>query len=519
MNNKDLIPGFQRFLTEKANQRPIKSRVVQKVPATIKRILHVCLLGCIVLILISSIPIVPALADTDRHDSSSDQAKKVVAQEEVSPADNQLNVTYTLQRAPNVPGHVLVTATVRIPSNVSSLDIDSPPDSKVQRTHGINSDEEGALGWKWDGTTSESSITYLAPVDVTSGEDLRSVATDQWALFDWRTVGLEWEYDRPDGEGKMEPVETARVSGSGVTGPNFVYLGAYETHQRTVEGTNIHLIVPEAAHPADRPQTILTALARTERALNVKAQSRGVTVFVAPEPIQTTGLTGGVTENGRHDLQIHQSAHLSTPDSAFIHEYIHSKQDYTVSQEMEWFTEASAEYYAALFAYEQGLISFGDFHSYAENDNYTNDVLTEPNSWSSENVPYFKGMRVLAALDAEIRAEGDGSRTLEHVLRRMNQHDSEITHSVFTQYVTEAAGTSFEEWLSTYLKSSEAPDVPADASHYGQTQNTGWADRPDTVTTAVQTSSTFIPITILIVGLVLLLVGWARDLPTDDPPY
>ncbi len=101
----------------------------------------------------------------------------------------------------------------------------------------------------------------------------------------------------------------------------------------------------------------------------------------------------------------------------------------------------------------------------------------------------------------------------------MNQHDDKITYAVFTQYVTEAAGTSFEEWLSTYLKSSEAPDVPADATHYGQTQNTGWTDRPDTVTTAVQTSSTFIPIMILIVGLVLLLVGWARDLPTDDPPY
>lgn len=286
-----------------------------------------------------------------------------------------------------------------------------------------------------------------------------------------------------------------------------------------MEGTDIRLIVPEAAHPADRPQTILTALARTERALNVNAQNREVIVFVAPEPIQTTGLSGGVTENGRHDMQIHQSVHLSTPDSSFIHEYIHSKQNYTASQEMKWFTEASAEYYAALFAYEQGLISFGDFHGYAENNNHTNDVLTGPNSWSSERVPYFKGMRVLAALDAEIRAESDGSRTLEQVLHRMNQHEGKITYTVFTQYVTEAAGTSFEEWLSTYLKSAEAPDVSADASHYGHTQSTGLTDRPNTVTTAVQTPSTVIPVMTLIVGLVLLLMGWARDLPTDDPPY
>ncbi len=79
----------------------------------------------------------------------------------------------------------------------------------------------------------------------------------------------------------------------------------------------------------------------------------------------------------------------STPDSSFIHEYIF-EQNYTASQEMEWFTEASAEYYAALLAYKQGLISFDDCHGYVENDNYANDVLADSNSWSSEDVPYFK---------------------------------------------------------------------------------------------------------------------------------
>ena len=78
----------------------------------------------------------------------------------------------------------------------------------------------------------------------------------------------------------------------------------------------------------------------------------------------------------------------------------------------------------------------------------------------TDDASYTKGMRVSAALDAEIRAASDGSTTLQSVFRRANAHDGPVTEAALAAFASEAAGESLTEWVDRYVGTSAAPEVP-----------------------------------------------------------
>lgn len=438
------------------------------------------------------------------------------AKHNASHSAERINITYTLQKAPSETGEVLVTANLTLPSDVSSLHISPPEGATVEQTHGFDHDEGGALEWEWNESQRHASITYLASVNSTSGDDTKSVETSHWALFDWRSSGLDWEYDLTNNGNETEPIEVARVAGQGVAGPNFAYLGPSETYKRTVNGTTIQLVVPKAAQTASKPQTMLSVLTKVERSLQMGVQNGHVDVFVAPPPISVSGLAGGVAQNGHHDIMVHQSARLTTPDNSLIHEYIHTQQNFTTSEETKWLTEASAEYYGALLSYRQGLISYDEFHGYVESESYPDDTLSDPDSWSSTNVPYFKGMRTLAALDTKIRTSSNGTHSLEDVFAHLNQHEGKITDDVFATYVSQAAGESLTGWLDTHVKSSATANVPTTPSLYGQSNaHTSGSSEKTGFNGLIQAGLAHGPPVLFVGGVLLLLVGWARKPPSE----
>lgn len=428
----------------------------------------------------------------------------------------RINITYTLRLAPNKEGQVLITANVTLPPDVSSFHIAPPDDATVYRTDGFHHDEGGVLPWEWNGSQRRVAITYLTAVNESSDGDIVSVGTGEWALFDWRTAGLSWEYERMNDGNETEPIEVARVAGQGVAGPNFAYLGAYQSYTRTVDETTIHLIVPKHAQPASRPQTMLSVLAKAERSLRMGAQTSHVDVFIAPPPISVSGLSGGVTQNGHRDMLVHQSTTLTTPDNVLLHEYIHTKQAYTTSEEMKWLTEASAEYYSAVLAYQQGLISFDEFHNYVTSNTYPSASLSTPDSWSSSLVPYRKGMRVLAALDVKIRTLSNGTQSLEDVFRRLNHHEGTVTYDVFATYVAQAAGESLTGWLDQHVQSSAVATVPATPSLYGpSTARTSEPSNGYDVFDFIHVAVANAPPILFVSGVLLALAGWARKPPRE----
>jgi hypothetical protein len=427
----------------------------------------------------------------------------------------RINISYTFRNAPNRKGEVLVTANVTLPTDISSFQVAPPEGAIVQRTRGFIHEESGALTWERSGSQRRLSISYLASVNSSSGGDTESVETGHWALFDWRTAGLDWEYERTNNGSESEPIETAHVTGQGVAGPNFAYLGAYQAYNQTVDGTTIQLIVPKSAQPASRPQKMLSELVSAEQSLQMDGQASHVDVFVAPPPIDVSGLSGGVAQSGRRDILVHQSIGLVTPDNVLLHEYLHTTQEYTTTNEMEWLVEASGEYYGAVLAYRQGLVSFEEFHSYVESETYPKAVLSDSESWSSSRVAYIKGMRTLAALDAKIRTTSNGTQSLEDVFQRLNQHAGTVTYNVFATYVAQAAGESLTGWLDRHVQSSATANVPATASQYDSATRTSTTSTVEEVSRLIQIGIASAPPVLLIGGFLLLVVGWARNPPPD----
>lgn len=73
---------------------------------------------------------------------------------------------------------------------------------------------------------------------------------------------------------------------------------------------------------------------------------------------------------------------------------------------------------------------------------------------------YFKGMHVVAALDAELRDATGGDQTFQSVFRRVNAYNGTVTYETFATLVETVAGESRDEWLATYVGTDALPSVP-----------------------------------------------------------
>jgi hypothetical protein len=296
-------------------------------------------------------------------------------------------------------------------------------------------------------------------VDRTDDGTREAASTGEWALFNWRAADVEWRYERAGDTPSPAVVERAHAAGEGVVGPGYAYLGPSETYSRTVDGETVRLVVPRAAEMEESPRAVLDALTTASDDLRVGARNERLTVFVAPEPIDASGRLSRAEVDGRQDAYVAADEPLDTPDNAWFHEYVHSRQAYETASGMAWFDDASAEYYAAWLAYEGGHASREAFYDYVRTDEDHDAVLTASES-ATDDASYFKGMRVLAALDAEIRAASDGDRTLAAVVRAMNAHEGTVDRTALAGFVADVAGDPRDEWLATYVGTSQAPSVP-----------------------------------------------------------
>lgn len=144
------------------------------------------------------------------------------------------------------------------------------------------------------------------------------------------------------------------------------------------------------------------------------------------------------------------------PAAIWSHEYAHTRQTFKTTKKTEWLIEGSAEYFSALHRYQTGLIPFWVL-TYKGN-NRTGGVLVH------DEKPYYKGMYVLLALDANIRQETNGTRSIQEVFWRLNAHDGPITHETLKDVVEEVAGQSYDAWIDRYTTTPEYPPRPTNRS-------------------------------------------------------
>jgi hypothetical protein len=266
-------------------------------------------------------------------------------------SSHTLDRRYVVSLTPDRPGEVRVQLRYRIPQEVTSLTATLPEDVTVADTSGFARRDETT--YEWTRSTREPSITYDVPVNETvdrgrEGERTGGylyVATPSWAVLPAPRSGLTFS-----GTGEQPTVNTTYGftgdgAPGGITGGGIVFIGDHETVTREAAGQQFRLVVPDAAELRESPGAVLDTLAGAARSLEIGSRDDEVVAIVAPTTVEwgSSGL-----QRGPADFYVLGDRRVATPANVWIHEYVHTRQDYRTESETKWTTEGLAAYYTAL---------------------------------------------------------------------------------------------------------------------------------------------------------------------------
>jgi hypothetical protein len=374
---------------------------------------------------------------------------------DADPGDLHQRVHFEL--TPDDPGSVRITVTYEPSFDVERFVVGPRDGATVRSTDGFDSrSEDDGWTYEWDGLTEEPSITYTVGNSSSPGFGLETVDAGEWALIDPQIPPAafhsasddRWLYSYADRADRItvEPSASTDYHFAG-----YVFLGEHDVRRITRDGLTVEAVVPAAADLTAPPSETL-AMVFDAASLRLGGRDDSVTVIYAPSPLPTGGLS-----DGDRTFWIG----TGTADSVFAHEYVHTRQNYTPSRSLNWFDEASAEYYE----YRQRMASDrGSYERFYRTMRDTVDgvVLTDPSTYATNRGDYVEGRRLLLALDHRIRNATDKRRSLDDVVRRMNAHEGVVTYEEFVGMVVDVGGEDLEPWLDRYATTDRRPAVPTD---------------------------------------------------------
>ncbi|WP_459192758.1 hypothetical protein [Halosimplex sp. J119] len=345
-------------------------------------------------------------------------------------------VEYTL-RVTDRPESGRLWVVLRGPATVqSSSGFDRASSSKVTRLVANRS------------AADESALTVKISANGTASDE--TIVADDWTFGTVPFVELQWTHG-----GSVErswPLTERRAPDAGSPaslGHRYAVVGDHDLTHRSTPNGGIDLVVPSGAMDGTRTDRVADSLARASRDLDVGDRGDDVLAFAAPDSIRW----GGESVPAHDELWVNAGSRLDDPEAVWLHEYVHTRQSFRLAENMTWFREASAEYYAAALAREQGLIDSAAMERHLDGAP-SSATLTDPDSWGSDAVPQRKGGRALAVLDRRIREQTYGHRSLEDVFRRLNRHDGVVTYAAFAQTVAEVTGEPDDDWLDNHVNGS-----------------------------------------------------------------
>jgi hypothetical protein len=382
--------------------------------------------------------------------------------------DNRIRMTTTLNRTSKQPGEITTTVSFQFPSQVTELTARIPEKVTVTGTDGFEQDTKTA--YDWDRETETPTVTFsVDPTRRTTTEGPLAedgqylfAASEDWALVRIPSTGARW---RSTGSGELEFSRETEVDGPGAAGERMAFLGAHRIETRTMHGQTFRLVVPETAVLDEPAGEILDSLGYASNVLRIG--DRDPEVFIVAAPTDTVGWGVRGLQIGPADMWVQDTERLDTPTNVWVHEYVHTRQDYETTAETRWVTEASATYYAALLSLEQGHIEFDQFRrllSQGEAEPQSKAVLSRPSSWQN-NAEYRKGPLVVGEIDRQIRLTTDRESSFETVFQSLNSHETAVSRADFEQYVTEAADSTVGDASTRYTTTDVTLEMWSSRTH------------------------------------------------------
>jgi len=378
-----------------------------------------------------------------------------VASDAVLQDEDTIHLVQQFQRLPDKPGIVRVRLVYTVPERVVSLRTQIPAEATLSDREGFGRINETHLRWRE--TTQRPQVTYDLPVNETVDRTDPQAAdgrylyadTSDWSLFERPPTQTNW---RRTGREPISLERTSATDGPGAAGQWMVFLGEHELREREAYGQQFRLVVPAAANTSESPDAVLDALANSSDALRVGDRDERVFAVAAP----TDGVRWGVRglQTGDTDMWVRDDERLDEADSAWLHEYVHTRQSFTLTSRTRWFEEASASYYAALLSLEQDAIDFEAFDDrmgIGARPVYGRVVLANVSTWQ-RSPDYYKGALVAGQLDRRLRVASDREQTLQDVFRTINGRQRPVTQFNFLEALAAAGDTDTLDVGQTYTE-------------------------------------------------------------------
>jgi len=433
-------------------------------------------------------PSAPSAKTTSTVTESGGSASAVATDDVFERASDNITATQEFRLTPDERGRITVVQRYAVPDRVASLKPQLPRDVTVTGTTGF-SQAEGTT-YEWDGNMSDPQITFTMRVnetrDLAGPEGARGeylfVDAGEWALFRQPPLETSWSWRG------AEPVGITReatTDGPGYAGDWMVYLGEVRTHERSAHGQRFELVVPKRASLAESPAAVLDSMAAASDQLRVGDRDDVIHAFAAP----TTSVRWGVRglQLGDRDMWVRDVETLSTAENTWLHEYVHTRQNYDTDAAAEWTTEAFATYYAAHLAMEQDLTDYDGLREVLRRgttQSQSDAVLTDPSTWVNA-ANYLKGSLVAADVDRRIRLATDRTRSLQAVFSRLNAHQGPVDERTVFESVGTVADADVRRAAVTYAGTERTPTLWSESDHaeaFGSAParvEVGLADGPD----------------------------------------
>lgn len=383
-------------------------------------------------------------------------------------SQDEIRLTTTLDRTPSRVGTFTATLEVRIPDRVTELTARLPEDADVQRTRGFSRDS--GTSYTWDGNTSRPTITYEMPADQRANREgpladdgrLLFTETSDWALVRIPQASISGRYT-----GTPEPALNRRtqIDGSGAAGERIAFLGEHTVRTHRAHGQTFRLVVPEDARLRESPSEIFSSLASASDRLRVGDRDSEVFAVAAPSRNVNWAVRG--LQTGSADMWVQDSERLADPANVWVHEYVHTRQDYRAAEDFQWFTEATATYYAALLTLEEGRIDFEQFAEFmrrGEGSPQASARLTRPSTWENF-AEYRKGALVSGEIDRQIRVASNGEASFDDVFADANSHSGEMRARDFERSVGNAGDSAVRDEATRYTTTSDVPRMWNSEAH------------------------------------------------------
>ncbi len=343
------------------------------------------------------------------------------------------------------PGLVGVRASVEIPDRARALRLTlrSAADGPIEADGFDRVDDAEGETWEWDGSTDRPTVTYRLEANDTAAGDgpldgggsYRFVDAGDWALV--RTPVSDVSYSSVGGELRVD--RERDVDGDGVASQAMAFLGPHEEYSYDAAGQRFRLIVPAAADPVASPDAVFAAFEHAATGLQVGARDAEVVAVAAPTGEVEWAARG--LQVGDRDMWVAADEPAGTASDVWTHEYVHTRQSYDADPGARWFTEATATYYAALFAVERGEADFDEFRrtlARGERQPEATSILADPDTWRG-HPDYTKGSLVAGEIDRQLRVATDGEASLATVFRDLNAASDPATNQAFLDAVEAAA--------------------------------------------------------------------------------